>query len=78
MMFFAVCKEQQQRPKTGTFRGYGVFAAPLDFQAGWSDCIKFSLYFFSFQLLIWNFLISLCTYEFQCRIGAQLRCLVGS
>jgi hypothetical protein len=34
--------------KTGIFRYCGVAEAPLDFQAGWSDCVLF----FSFFLFI--------------------------
>jgi hypothetical protein len=31
--------------KTGIFRDYGVAEAPPGFQAGWSDCMYFSLFF---------------------------------
>jgi hypothetical protein len=34
--------------KTGIFRDYGVAEAPPGFQAGWSDCMHFSLSFCSF------------------------------
>jgi hypothetical protein len=32
--------------KTGFFRDYGVAEAPPGFQAGWSDCMYFSLFLF--------------------------------
>jgi hypothetical protein len=54
IMRFVLCKEQQHSKKQDFFDGYGVADAPLVFQAGWSDCMHFSLLFFV-SLLIWNF-----------------------
>jgi hypothetical protein len=34
--------------KTGIFRDYGVAEAPPGFQAGWSDCMYFALFFVHF------------------------------
>jgi hypothetical protein len=34
--------------KTGIFRDFGVAEAPPGFQAGWSDCMYFSLSLFLF------------------------------
>jgi hypothetical protein len=45
-MLFVLCKEQQHSQKKGIFRDYGVAEAPPGFQAGWSDCMYFSLFLF--------------------------------
>jgi hypothetical protein len=36
-------QRETAQSKTGIFRGYGVAEAPPGFQAGWSDCMYFSL-----------------------------------
>jgi hypothetical protein len=71
--FFIV---QTAQSKTGRFRAYGVAEAPPDFQAGWSDCVYFSLFLSSFQLLIWDFRVSFCAYESRVpyRSSAQMSC----
>jgi hypothetical protein len=52
-----------EQSKTGMFREYGVAEALPGNQAGWSDCMYFSLSFCSLCLLIWDFRVSFCTYE---------------
>jgi hypothetical protein len=49
--------------KTGFFRDYGVAEAPSGFQAGWSDCMFYFLFFYAFCLLKWSFRVSFCTHE---------------
>jgi hypothetical protein len=45
-MRFIFCKEQQHIQKAGIFLGFGVAEARPGFQAGWSDCMFFSLSLF--------------------------------
>jgi hypothetical protein len=40
---FCIVQRATAHLKTGIFRGYGVAEAPPGFQAGWSNCIFFSL-----------------------------------
>jgi hypothetical protein len=40
---FYIVQRATAQPKTGIFRGFGVAEAPPGFQAGWSDCMYFSL-----------------------------------
>jgi uncharacterized membrane protein len=48
-MHFALCKEQQHiTVKNRNFCDFGVAEAPTGFQAGWSDCMFFSLSLFLF------------------------------
>jgi hypothetical protein len=44
MLFFIVLRATAQSKK-GTFREYDVAGAPPGFQAGWSNCMYFSLLF---------------------------------
>jgi hypothetical protein len=60
---FCIVQRATVKPKTGFFRDYGVAESPLGIQAGWSDCVYFSLSFCSFCLLIWNFRVGFCTHE---------------
>jgi hypothetical protein len=60
---FCIVQRATAQSKTGFFRHYGVAEAPTGFQAGWSDCMYFSLSFCSFCLLIWSFRVSFCTHE---------------
>jgi hypothetical protein len=49
--------------KTGLFRDFGVAKAPPGFQAGWSNCMYFSLSLCLSCLLIWVFRVSFCTHD---------------
>jgi hypothetical protein len=62
--------------KTGILLDYGVAEAPPGFQAGWSDCMYFSLSFSSFCLLIWVFRVSFCTHggTLPYQIYVQMSC----
>jgi hypothetical protein len=62
--------------KTEIFRDFGVAEAPPGFQAGWSDCMYFSLYLCSSCLLIWVFRVSFCTHDgtLPFRSFAQMSC----
>jgi hypothetical protein len=51
---FCIVQRATAQSKTGFFRGFGVAEAPPGFQSGWSDCMYFSLSFYSFCLLIWR------------------------
>jgi hypothetical protein len=42
---FCIVQRATALSKTGIFRDYGVAEAPPGFQAGWSDCMYFSLFF---------------------------------
>jgi hypothetical protein len=46
---FCIVQRATAQSKTGIFRDFGVAEAPPGFQAGWSDCMYFSL---SLSLLI--------------------------
>jgi hypothetical protein len=45
---FYIVQTATAQSKTGFFRDYGVAEAPSRFQAGWSDCMYFSISFCSF------------------------------
>jgi hypothetical protein len=60
---FCIVQRATAQSKTGIFRDNGIAEAPPVLQAGWSDCMYFSLSFCSFCLLIWVFRVSFCTHE---------------
>jgi hypothetical protein len=41
-----IVQRATEQSKTGFFRDYGVAEVPPGFQAGWSDCMYFSLFLF--------------------------------
>jgi hypothetical protein len=51
---FCIVQKATAQSKKDFFRDCGVAEAPPAFQAGWSDCMYFSLSFCSFRLLIWS------------------------
>jgi hypothetical protein len=75
---FCIVQRATAQSKTGPLRGYSVAEAPPGFQAGWSGCMYFFSFisFCSFCLLIWNSLVSFCTYEgaVPYRSSAQMSC----
>jgi hypothetical protein len=59
--------------KAGFFRGYVVAEAPPGFQAGWSECMYFSLSFFvSFAHL--EFRVSFVLFLSILLNGSEIRC----
>jgi hypothetical protein len=51
-----IVQRETAQSKTGIFRDCGVAEAPPGFQAGWSDCIYFSLFLFILFALTTNIL----------------------
>jgi hypothetical protein len=43
---FCIVQRETAQQKLGFFRGYSVAEIPSTLQAGWSDCMYFSLSFF--------------------------------